>query len=192
MMKLIAHKINSSKILPDIPKSYGVEIDIRSGPNQKLVLSHDLANSDSEELDNYLKHYEHNFIVANIKESGIEDIVINKLSERSIDFFLLDCEMPFVYLNQEKYGEVLSVRYSEIESIETIKYFAGKVGWVWIDTFKNLPKMHEELKNFKTCLVSPDRWGRPEEITEYKNILNDNNFQIQGVMAELKYLPEWK
>lgn len=191
-MNLIAHKINTSKSLIKVPKNYGVEIDIRNGLNNNLVLSHDIANPDSELLDNYLKNFEHKFIVANIKESGIEEQVISKLNKLNIDFFLLDCEMPFVYLNYQKYGEVLSLRYSEIESIETIKNFTGKVGWVWVDTFKNLPKMHEELKNFKTCLVSPDRWGRPEEISDYKKVLMDNDYQLDAVMAELVHLSKWK
>lgn len=190
-MNLIAHKINSIESLNNIPKNYGVEIDIRNGINHKLVLSHDLANSDSEDLDNYLNHFDHKFIVANIKESGIEDQVINKLNKLNIDYFLLDCEFPFIYLNHEKYGDVLSIRYSEIESIETIKNFNGKVGWVWIDTFKILPEMYEDLKNFKTCLVSPDRWGRPEEIFEYKKILMNKDFQIDAVMAEVIHLPKW-
>ena len=45
--------------------------------------------------------------------------------------------------------------------------FKGLVDWVWIDTFTKLPLNQNAikiLKNFKTCLVCPDRWERQEDI----------------------------
>ena len=56
---------------------------------------------------------------------------------------------------------------------------------------KTYQKCMKNLKILKHVLFHQIGGGRPEEITEYKEFLNDNNFQIQGVMAELKYLPKW-
>ena len=53
-------------------------------------------------------------------------------------------------MNNKTSNKNLSLRYSEYESIETIKKFINNVGWVWIDTFNYLPinkKANKILKN---------------------------------------------
>ena len=53
-------------------------------------------------------------------------------------------------MNNKTTNKNLSLRYSEYESIETIKKFINNVGWVWIDTFNYLPinkKANKILKN---------------------------------------------
>lgn len=189
----IAHMVNSLSELKKVPKEFGVEIDLRSCRDFGVILSHDRIKQSKSymSLDSFLEHYDHKFIIANIKESGIEIDVINKIKNFTDKFFLLDIEFPFIISSNKKYKEHLSVRYSEYESLETVKNLKDYVDWVWIDTFSKLPVLDNYLSNFKSCLVSPCRWGRQEDISIYKEILKSNNFNLNAVMAELNMLKSW-
>ena len=190
-MIFVAHKVNSSSILNSLPENCGVEIDLRMGPNNKIVLSHDTAKDKTEDLDQYLDTLTKPFLIANIKESGIEEDVIKKISDKNIDFFLLDVEIPFIVKNYKKYKKYLSIRYSEFEDINTVLNFKNMVDWVWVDTFYNLPKLDKNLNLFKKCLVSPDRWNREDDIEKYKKYIASKNFKFDAVMADLKYFNDW-
>ena len=189
----IAHQINTLDKLDKVPNNFGIEIDIRSSDSGDLVLSHDplRPGEDYLGLENLLEKYSNKFIVANIKESGIEKDVINEIIKTTKDFFLLDVELPFIFNNHRDFNKYLSVRYSEFESIETVRNLEGMAQWVWIDTFTKLPSLHKDLEQFKTCLVSPDRWGRSEDIISYKNFIEETNGKIDAVMSELDNLTSW-
>ena len=189
----IAHMVNVLEELEKVPKEYGVEIDLRSCSDMGIILSHDKIEQGKTylTLDHFLQNYDHNFIIANIKESGIEIDVINKIKKFTDKFFLLDIEFPFIISSNKKYKEHLSIRYSEYESIETVKKLKDYVNWVWIDTFSKLPVLDKDLSCFKSCLVSPCRWGRQEDIAVYKEVLNSQNFNLDAVMAELDMLDSW-
>ena len=72
-MIIAAHRINTIKGLQELPSQYGVEIDVRAHGN-RLILNHE-PHEDGDELQEYLKKYQHRFIIFNIKEAGIEDEV---------------------------------------------------------------------------------------------------------------------
>ena len=129
--------------------------------------------------------------IVNIKESGIEEDVIKKISDKNIDFFLLDVEIPFIVKNYKKYKKYLSIRYSEFEDINTVLNFKNMVDWVWVDTFYNLPKLDKNLNLFKKCLVSPDRWNREDDIEKYKKFIASKDFKFDAIMADLKYFNDW-
>lgn len=180
------HRVNKIENLKRVSYDHGVEIDIRSN-NGSLVLTHDLLES-ADLFEEFLESYNHQLLVANIKEAGIEKEVIKKLKDRAISkFFLLDTEFPFIIKNYEEYGSVLSLRYSKYESIDTVKNFIGKIKWVWIDTYEEF-ELNEEiarvLKNFNLCLVSPSRWGDSEKLQIYLKKFNDLNLNLSGVMIE--------
>ena len=99
-MIIVCHKVNSIKTpgipvpeifkphsetpticqgLEDISEEYGVEIDIRDR-NGELILNHEPFES-GELLEEYLKHYNHKLLIANVKTEGIEKRVINLLEE---------------------------------------------------------------------------------------------------------------
>ena len=187
----VAHKVNNSRLLNSLPKNCGVEIDLRMGPNNKIVLAHDTAEDKTEDLDQYLDKFTKPFLIANIKESGIEEDVIKKISDKNIDFFLLDVEIPFIVKNYKKYKKYLSIRYSEFEDINTVLNFKNMVDWVWVDTFYNLPKLDKNLNLFKKCLVSPDRWNREDDIEKYKKFIASKDFKFDAIMADLKYFNDW-
>jgi hypothetical protein len=171
-MIIIAHRINTIEGLKNINKKHGVEVDVRCIGN-RLILNHE-PHLGGEELKDYLKNYHHELIIFNIKEAGIENEVINLARENNIkDYFLLDVEYPFIYRATRIDGfRKIAVRYSEAEPIEFAISHKGLVEWVWIDTNTKLPldtDSYSRLKScrFKLCLVSPDRWGRPDDIQKY-------------------------
>ena len=193
-MELIAHKINKLKELNQLPEKYGAEVDLRSSGSQ-IILNHDPFKK-GDTLKNYLNEYNHKTLILNTKESGIEIEVIRIVKQYKIkSFFLLDVEMPLICRSSRNLNKYLSIRFSEFEPIETLNKFKNNVGWVWIDTFTKLPITKKNLKiirNFNSCLVCPERWGRPNEIKLYFNKLKKLNFFPNSVMTSLKHLKTWE
>lgn len=198
-MQIIIHRVNTIEQLKTIPPKYGVEIDIR----EDLTLSHDPANKHTEKRDtlaNYLKEFNKGshkgIIVFNIKAAGIEEEVLTLAKKYNIkNYFLLDVEMPYLYRASNQGGRKLAVRYSEYEPIELVENFRNKVDWVWIDTATKLPlnkKVIKKLQGFKTCLVCPERWGRPEDISVYRKKMKKLGFTPNAVMTASATVPYWE
>ena len=106
-------------------------------------------------------------------------------------------EFPYLYrATRKEEKKQISVRYSEAEPIEFALAQKGFLDWVWIDTNTVLPISQENKdllsQNFKTCLVSPDRWGRPEDIEKYKKQITDLNFKLDAVMVGAEYVDNWQ
>ena len=201
-MEIVIHRVNSVAVLQQLPERYGVEIDVR-GYGQRLLLSHEPLDNCSQydELGEYLKYCQGRFVIFNLKEAGYEQRII-ELAERSglKDYFLLDVEFPYLYTATRKLGfRKIAVRYSEAEPIENV--LAQMTGghplldWVWIDTNTRLPldrKVMASLQPFKTCLVCPERWGRPEDIQKYQQYMNQKKIRIDAVMTALPYAAIWE
>ena len=193
-MEIIIHRINTIESLKNIPHNYGVEIDVRSYGND-LILNHD-AYQNGDSLDSFLENYNHGTLVLNIKESGIEDSVI-EIVDKHVNiqsYFLLDIEFPYLCTASKKVQKNMAIRYSEYESIQTVNQFINKVGWVWIDTFTKLPITKTDRKildKFKKCLVCPERWNRKSDIVTYKKILKSMNFKIDAVMTSKSNINYW-
>ena len=103
--------------------------------------------------------------------------------------------MPYICTNNKKVNQNLSLRYSEYESIETVKKFINNVGWIWIDTFNYLPvnqNVIRTLKKFKSCLVCPERWSRPKDIIRYYKKMKKQNFFPNSIMTSKKYFRKWE
>jgi hypothetical protein len=192
-MQIVAHKINTVERLRRLPKHFGVELDIRA-MGSELILNHDPFSCGDRFVD-YLGEYRHGLMVLNIKETGIENEVLRLVRERGIiDFFLLDIESPYLYCATRKGERAIAVRYSEEESMETVLNYQGRVNWVWIDTISRRPlnpEIVKKLEGFKTCLVCPERWGRPEDITTYRREMLNIRFEPDAVMINIDYLDHW-
>ena len=193
-MELIAHRLNKIKELRKLPKKYGVEIDLRSS-GSKIILNHDPHKS-GDIFENYLSNYNHGTLILNIKESGIETEVIKIATKFQIkSFFLLDVELPFIFQSNKNINKNISIRYSEYEPIGIAKKFINNIGWIWIDTFTKLPldkNIVTTLKKFKSCLVCPERWGRPKDIKPYFKKMKKINFFPTSVMTAKKYFKTWE
>ena len=89
----------------------------------------------------------------------------------------------------------MAIRFSEYESLKTVEYFTKLVNWIWIDTVTTLPINREILpiiSNFKSCIVCPERWGRKNDITNYKKILKGLNYKPNAVMTSFDCIKLWK
>ena len=170
-MEIIIHRVNNIKLLEKVPRKMGCEIDIRTD-GSKLVLSHDPFKKGDDFL-NFIDQYDHGTLVLNIKESGIENIVLSELQKRNIkNYFLLDVEFPFMYKASINKIKNIAVRFSAFEPIEQVEIFKDKLEWVWIDTMETFPisdMNYKILNNFKLCLVCPSLWGRKDDIKSIKN-----------------------
>jgi len=193
-MEIILHRINSISVLNKIPVKYGCEIDIRS-QGSKLILNHEPYDT-GELLINYLDNYNHGLLILNIKEAGIEDDVLKLVRERGVpSFFLLDIEFPYLYKASRLGERALAIRFSEDESIELLKLYNKLVDWVWVDTISKLPIDEHNIKylsKMKSCLVCPERWGRPEDIISYRQKMKIMGFTPNSVMTNIKFINLWE
>lgn len=208
---IIYHRINTLEQLSEVPAGCGVEIDIR-GYGPMMLLNHDPISDPTAhaELEEYLRQYVRqgcSFIVFNMKETGYEQRVIDLAARLGIpkeNYFLLDVEFPYIYRSTRKDGvRTAAVRYSEAEPLAMAEAQCSKAedgstvplfDWVWVDTNTMLPLDKDavtRLKPFKTCLVSPDRWGRPEDIAPYAACIKELGMRLDAVMSGQEHAAEW-
>jgi hypothetical protein len=196
-MTIIAHRINTIEELRELPSEYGVEIDVRAY-NGQLILSHD-PYRDGERLEAFLAAVENRFVVFNIKESGIEDDVVDLATRYDVtDYFLLDVEFPYIYAaSRQSSFRKMAIRFSEAEPLAAAMENADFVDWVWVDTNTQLPLNRDNYRKlseagYRICLVSPGRWGRPEDIDPYISKLKNEEIKIDAVMTSTDNAKRWK
>lgn len=195
-MVYINHQVNTVENLNKVSLLNGIELDIRYHKND-LILHHDPFfhhKNNPEKFEEILKKWKHKGpMVLNVKTEGIEEACIHLMNKYDIkNWFFLDLSMPcFVtYANLSSKNKIkgfssenLAVRFSQWEPLEHALAFSGKVKWVWVDCFNNLPmdkKNHGKLKNakYKICLVSPEIQGHPvEDIQIFKE-------QLKGIEVD--------
>lgn len=191
--EIVIHRVNQRARLRDIPREFGAEIDLRA-EGSALVLNHDPFKG-GERFEDWLAEYAHGLLVLNIKEAGIESEVIRLVEARGVKrFFLLDVEFPYIYRASRAGERRIAMRYSEDEGMDTVLRYRGKVDWVWIDTNTRLPLAPEsvaQLAGFQTCLVCPERWGRPQDIRIYRQRMRALGFSPTAVMTAVSHVPAW-
>lgn len=193
----ICHRINTSNELDNVEVNQGIELDLRDKDNN-IILSHD-PFSDGELFDDFLKKYDKNLIILNIKSERIEWKVLDLLKKYNIsNYFFLDSSFPMIYQLSKNDETNIAIRFSEFESIESIKLVKNMVKWVWIDCFNNFPLNEESyniIKNLglKICIVSPELQGyNTDRIREFKKIINDNKFEIDAICTKYYNIKLWK
>jgi hypothetical protein len=190
-MQLIKHRINTTAQLLETPSQYGVELDLRDS-NKQLLITHD-PYTDGELFEEYIKHYQHQTLIANVKCEGVEQTILNLLKQYHIsDYFFLDLSFPALVKLMRSGEKNIAVRFSEYEPIENALALAGKINWVWVDCFTKFPldlASYDRLKkHFKLCLVSPELQGHAiEAIDEYKIYLEQMPFDAVCT----KYPEKW-
>ena len=197
MNQIIIHRCNTINQLRSIPKKYGVEIDIRSYKDQ-LVLHHDPFVKDAETFHDWINHFEHESIILNVKEEGLEEKLIKIMKDYEIDkYFFLDQSFPFLVKYANKGHSKSAIRFSEFESIDTVLSLEGKIEWVWVDYFSHFPLKKKESdllhnKGFNICLVSPELQGfNPEvEIIKLQNSIKNNDIIFDTVCTKYPLLWE--
>lgn len=172
-MIVVAHRRNRLEELAATPRELGVEMDVRLR-GDRLVVAHD-PFEDGVDLHHWLERYEHRLLIVNVKEEGLERLVLRRLAARGVeDFFFLDQSFPFLMRTLRAGESRCAVRVSEYESVETALSLAGRARWAWVDGFHGFPLPTEsalrlQRSGYRTCLVSPELHGRdPAEIPVFK------------------------
>ncbi|MBI4407064.1 MAG: hypothetical protein HY565_01010 [Candidatus Kerfeldbacteria bacterium] len=192
-MQIFIHRVNQASRLSQIDPRYGVEIDLRAD-GDRIILNHEPFVG-GEDFEDYLKQFHHAGIILNIKEAGIEQRVLTLCQQYGVtNYFLLDVEFPYIYRATRAGVHQIALRYSEDEAIETVLKYRGLADWVWIDTNTRLPldaTVMQQLAGFHTCLVCPERWGRPQDIAGYISQLQALQFPLTAVMTAEAYADQW-
>lgn len=171
-MLKIAHRINTAEQLKNLPHEYGVELDLRPDGN-RIIIHHD-AFAAGEDFEEWLQQYRHSFLILNTKAEGMEERLLSLMEKHGIEqYFFLDLSLPFLIRYMNKGVRKIAVRFSEYEPLEFVMKFAGKVDWVWVDCFSDLPLDQDNYillkKHFKLCLVSPELQGyHTDRIHEFR------------------------
>ena len=195
-MIIIKHRQNTYDEIQSLNRIYGAEIDLRCDSGD-IYVSHDIYNQDVL-FEKWLDYYEHAFLIANIKEEGIEDIVLKMLDKKNItDFFLLDQSFPNImrYINN---GFTKScIRISDYEPIDTALKLHKNINWVWLDSFKIFNFTSNDINklkslNIKICLVSPELHQDffKIDLKSLFKILIERDVKIDAVCT--KFESEWE
>ncbi len=185
-MLKIAHRINTIAQLNSTPTEFGVEMDLR--PDGDNIIIHHDPFTPGENFEDWLRHYRHSLIILNTKAEGMEERILALMEKYSIDkYFFLDLSLPFLIKYMKKGISKIAVRFSEYEPLEFVMKFAGKVEWVWVDCFNDLPLNQENYQllkeHFKICIVSPELQGYDvSRIEEFKQLLAE--MQIDAVCTK--------
>ena len=188
MMLIISHRINTIDELKETPTRLGVELDLRYH-NEELILHHDPFVT-GEKFEEYLKHYNHRFLILNIKSEGIEYRVLELLNRYAIkDYFFLDCSFPMIYKLANSNEKNIALRFSEFEGIDTLVNMQGKAEWVWLDCFNKLPIdrsifTHIKSLGYKLCLVSPELQSQKSKIQTYINHCKAENIHFDAICCK--------
>lgn len=198
-MKIVNHRINNSDDLKKIDKKFGIEIDLR-GYSDEVIVSHEPFDTSAENFEKWLLNYNHDLLILNIKEEGIEEKVLKIMDKNNFsNFFLLDQSFPYFIKYLKINNKITSIRFSEFESIETIKSTVNRIGitpgWVWVDCFtgdwNHLSKLNEIKKlGIKTCLVSPELQGR--DLLKEINKITEPDFHLDLDAVCTKFPENWQ
>jgi hypothetical protein len=179
--KFIQHRVNSLKQAGLIEKNSGAEIDLRLSFGE-IIVAHD-PNEPGCSLKDWLEVFSGDFVVLNLKEMGLEAIVLSQLQRQrpELDYFFLDLIMPNLLKSLNK-GVKSAARVSEFESTDVI--IKLNAPWYWLDSFSgswdylNSIDRQADVRNKRFCVVSPELQGRELE----------NGSEHLEIIQILKYL----
>lgn len=190
--KFIAHRINQSQQLQQVPPIFGVEVDVRENQNTgKLMLVHDPFQQ-GQDLQEYLQHFQHSTLILNIKSERIEPYCLQVMKEHGIkDFFFLDSSFPMMVALSRGGVASFATRLSEYEPLPEI----GSE-WVWVDCFSSCTltkNVYEALrkKQKKICVVSPELQGRPSDIQLFRSSFIENGIVPDAICCKVENIVEW-
>jgi hypothetical protein len=157
-----------------------VEIDVRSHKNG-LYLSHD-PFSTGESLQEWLEGYEHELLVVNVKEEGLENLCLSLLGGAGVtNFFFLDQSAPYLIRRGMGGARNGACRASDFESLNA--NMSRFCDWVWVDSFsqrdvEDLQIGTLKARGHKVCLVSPELHGA-ERIQEARMLAQNIQTSLQ-------------
>lgn len=141
------------------------EIDIRIH-NGELIIEHD-PFKEGPKLTDWLAGFEGNFLLANVKEEGLEQHLVPMLEGTSVKYyFILDESVPSIIKYCKEGNPNFGIRVSKWESasaaIKIMQQVTPSPSWIWLDTIAaQLPVDRHELADLvavgaRVCLASPE------------------------------------
>jgi hypothetical protein len=190
-MKIFHHRRNTVSEILEVPQTDGVEIDLRSS-NGEIILQHD-PFLPGVHFKDWLKSWEGQHLILNIKEEGIELRILELLEIFKVqEYFFLDQSFPFMVKTLKMGNRNVAARVSDLESIETSLRIDSD--WAWLDCFSGewdfiqsaVPILHSAQK--KVCLVSPElvRIDVDNELLDLQKIIRENDLVIDGICTKRK------
>lgn len=167
-MLIVDHRRNDLTQISETDPRFGVEIDLRNHGNDILV-THDPFIIDAPKLEEWLEQYRHRFLIANVKEEGMEERLVALLTHYGVqDYFILDESFPFIRKYALSGLPHFALRVSEFEDYRTalnlarsLKTVRCSVEWIWADSFTGEPLKPDTARalrdeGFRLCAVSPE------------------------------------
>lgn len=178
----------------NLDKQNGAEIDLRL-QNGRITLAHD-PFTNGEEFETWISNYDHNILILNTKEDGLETQIIEILKRNNLkNYFFLDQPFPTQYRCLLE-NIPIAMRMSDLEPIDVLRYV--KPEWIWLDNFsgnwdnlfKSMSKLNQELP--KVCLVSPELQNRiiEKEVAYIVELINQYKIEITAICT--KFPEIWK
>lgn len=196
-MEYIVHRVNRLNELKKLPGEYGVELDLRDDYTGKIYIQHN-PFEEGEDFEDYLKSYHHGTMIMNIKSERIEYRALDLVRKYGINnYFFLDSTFPMIKALSDTGEKNIALRYSEYEGLDTLKAMAGKVGWVWVDTFSIFPMDYDTYTKIKEwgyriCMVSPELQGQPEKIELYAKQIAEEKIEFDAICTKGHFIQKWK
>lgn len=180
---IIWHRVNTIEHLKSININDGVEIDVRSIKGVPY-LSH-YIDEDGVDFEEWLKYYNlKGTLVINVKEEGLEMIIIKLLEKYNITNYMF-LDEPFWYLlnsSRKLNNKNFAIRVSKFESVETALKSRELSDWVWYDYFDNYINTDDIKKlidaGFKVIMPAPELVNSNVSFIEE---LEKNNINIYAI-----------
>jgi hypothetical protein len=178
----------------NLDRQNGAEIDLRL-QNGRIVLAHD-PYADGEEFESWIANYDHNILILNTKEDGLEDQILEILKRNNLkEFFFLD--QPFPTQNRCLSENIpIAIRISDFEPVDVLRNLQPE--WIWLDNFsgnwenlfKSIVKVEHKLP--KICLVSPELQNRimEKEVPHIVELINRYKIDIAAICT--KFPENWR
>ena len=157
---IFLHRQNNIKTFTE-----AIEVDVRSSPNG-LVLNHDRLNFD----DDYPLVYDlislTNTVIFNVKESGVEeeliefcDLINSNNSLNLIEFYFLDSQIPDIIRISKQYPQHAHrfiIRVSDMETLNLKLMNLVKPKYIWVDYTEFDSFSIEDYIKYVNCVDSVD------------------------------------
>lgn len=196
-MIYICHRVNRSEELADIPRKYGVELDLRDDLDGNIYIEHN-PFTPGEDFGEYLSGYHHGLLILNIKSERIEEKVLELVKKNDVkSYFFLDSSFPMIYTLSAQGISDIALRFSEYEGLDTLVAMSGKVKWVWVDCFTRMP-LNVEIFNrikemgYKICIVSPELQAQPEKLEQYAEFMKNSGITPDAICTKIYNIEKWK
>jgi len=181
-----------------------IELDVRSSKDG-IVLNHDPLDHKYKYTllkDKLFEFEERKTIIVNIKESGIEEEIIEIFKKFDLSYLFLDSQIPDIIKLARKFPEEKSniiIRVSDVECISNNLLELVNPKYLWVDYtrfsvfnqreyFNFLNKIKKKFKQYELILVSPELYNIDFKVFAYEiseNLNKETNIHVCTKFPEI-------